>query len=175
MFGLEVSAAERHLFALPLRLGDLGICNPVSLASRLYDSSVHCTEHLIRSIVRCESFELDSHFECVSFHRANHRQQMSVIFNDEFCQLLPLFDSLQQRAILWAKDSNISSWLSVLPLASSQFDLSAQEFGDGLALRYKKPLLSVPSVCNGCGAPFSIEHALDCRFGGLVNRRQNEV
>ena len=115
MFGLEVSAAERRLFALPLRLGGLGICSPVPLASCFYDSSVHCTEHLIRSIVRCESFELDSHFECVSFHRVNHRQQMSVIFNDGFCQLLPLFDSLQQRAILRAKDSNISSWLSVLP------------------------------------------------------------
>ena len=47
-------------------------------------------------------------------------------------------------AILQAKDSNISSWLSVLPLARSQFDLSAQEFTDGLALRYKKLLLSVP-------------------------------
>ena len=53
--------------------------------------------------------------------------------------------------------------------------MSAQEFRDGLALRYKKPLLSLPSVCDGCGAPFSIEHALDCRFGGLVTRRHNEV
>jgi len=44
---------------------------------------------------------------------------MNVTFNDEFCQLLPLFDSLQQQAILWAKDSNISSWFSVLPLARS--------------------------------------------------------
>lgn len=175
MFGLEVSAAERHLFVLHLRLGGLGICSPVSLASRLYDSSVHCTEHLIRSIVRCESFELDSHFECVSFHRANHRQQMSVIFNDKFCQLLPLFDSLQQWAILRAKDSSISSWLSVLPLARSQFDLLAQEYRDGLALRYKKPLLSFPSVCDGCGAQFSIEHALNCRFEGLVSRRHNKV
>ena len=100
---------------------------------------------------------------------------MSVIFNDEFCQLLPLFDSLQQQAILWAKDSNISSWLSVLSLARSQFDLSSQEFRDGLALQYKKPLLSVPSVCDSCGAQCSIEHALDCRFGGLVSRRHNEV
>jgi len=53
---------------------------------------------------------------------------MNVIFNDEFCQLFPLFDSLQQRAILQAKDSNISSRLSVLPLTRNQFDLSAQEF-----------------------------------------------
>ena len=72
-------------------------------------------------------------------------------------------------------DGNISSWLSVLPLTRSQFDLSAQEFRDGLALRYRKPLLSLPSVCDGCGALFSIEHSLDCRFGGLVTRRHNEV
>jgi len=175
MFGLEVSAAERHLFALPLQLGGLGICNPVSLAFHLYDSSVHCSEHLIRSIVRFEGFELDSHFDCVSRHKVNHRQQMNTIFNDEFCQLLPLFDTLQQWAILWAKDGNISSWLSVLPLARSQFDLSVQEFQDGLALQYKKPLLSVLSVCDGCGAQFSIEHALDCHFRGLVSHRHKEV
>ena len=55
------------------------------------------------------------------------------------------------------------------------FDLSAQEFRDGLALRYRKPLLSLPSVCDGCGAPFSVDHALDCRFGGVVTCRHNEV
>ena len=62
-------------------------------------------------------------------------------------------------------NSDISSLLSALPLAKSQFDLSAQEFKDGLVLRYRKPLLSLPSVFDGCGAPFSIEHALDCCFG----------
>ena len=82
---------------------------------------------------------------------------------------------MQQRAILRAKDGNISSWLSVLPLARSQFDLSAQEFRDGLALRYRKPLLSLPSVCDGCGTLFSVEHSLDCCFGGLVTSRHNEV
>jgi len=92
---------------LPLRLGGLGICNLVSLTFRLYDSSVHCIEHLIRSMFRFESFELDSHFECVSGHKVNHRQQMNAIFNDEFCQLLPLFDTLQQWAILQGKESII--------------------------------------------------------------------
>ena len=28
---------------------------------------------------------------------------------------------------------------------------------------------------DGCGAPFSIEHALDCRFWGLVTHRLNKV
>ena len=51
MFGVEVSG----LFALPLQLGGLGICNPVSLAfSHLFDSSICGTEHLVRSIVGLE-------------------------------------------------------------------------------------------------------------------------
>jgi len=65
--------------------------------------------------------------------------------------------------------------LSVVPLARSQFDLLALEFCDGLTLRYKKPLLSLPSLCDGFGASFSIEHALDCCFGGLVSHMHNEI
>ena len=57
----------------------------------------------------------------------------------------------------------------------SVFELSAQEFRNGFALRYRKPLLSLPSVCDGCGAPFSVEHSLDYPIGGLVTRRHNEV
>ena len=167
MFGVEVSAVERRLFALSLRLGGLGICNPVALALHLFNLSVSGTKPLGRSIADLESFELDSHFDCVFSSKQFHRQQLGVAFSEEFGQLFGLFDSMQQRAILRAQDSNISSWLSVLPLARSQFDLSAQEFRDGLALRCRKPLLSLPSVCDGCGAPFSVEHSLDCRFWGL--------
>ena len=53
--------------------------------------------------------------------------------------------------------------------------MSAQEFRGSLALRYKKLLLSLPSVCDGCGAPFTSEHALDCCCGELVTHRHNEV
>ena len=61
-----MSAVKRRLFALPLRLGGLGICNPVALASHLFNLSVGGTEHLVRSIAGLETFELDSHFNCVS-------------------------------------------------------------------------------------------------------------
>ena len=30
-------------------------------------------------------------------------------------------------------------------------------------------------MCDGYEAPFSVEYSLDCRFGGLVTRRYNEV
>ena len=50
-----------------------------------------------------------------------------------------------------------------------------QEFHDGLALRYNKPLLCMSPTCDGCDAPFTVTNALDCRIGGLVGRRHNEV
>ena len=81
----------------------------------------------------------------------------------------------QRRAIIRAKDEKLSSWLTVSPLAKHHFDLSATEFRDGLALRYKKPLLGVPYHCDGCGDPFDLSHALSCRKGGLVTQHHNEV
>ena len=85
------------------------------------------------------------------------------------------FDPYRQCAILHGKDQNISAWLSALPLVKNHFDLAAQELRDALALRYKKSLSQMPKSCDGCCAEFSIEHALDCRFGGLVSRRHNEI
>ena len=175
VFGVEISTAERNLFALPLRFGGLGVSNPVLMAPSLLDSSVRSTVTLAHSIVGATTFELDAHLETVSNARTYHHKHMDTIYTNEFDRLLPSFDSSQQRTILRAREQHISSWLSVMPVEKSQFDLSAQEFRDGLALRYRKPLLCLPPCCDGCGALFTIEHALDCRIGGLVGRRHNEV
>ena len=60
-------------------------------------------------------------------------------------------------------------------MAYHHFDLSATEFRDSLALRYHRPLLRLPALCDGCGSQFSTGHALDCRKGGLVIQRHNEI
>jgi len=172
-FGVEVSVAERDLLALSLRLGGLGVSNPVSSAY-FYDSSI-CSTVEVKSLVSAMLFELDAHFEAVSLAKIDHRKLMDSIFTEQFDRLLPSFDSSQHHAILQAKDSNTSSWLSVPPLERSQFDLSAQEFRDGLALCYRKPFLCLSATCDECGAPSSIEHVLVCCYGGYVCRRRNEV
>ena len=39
------------MFALSLKLGGLGICNPVSLVSHLFNSFVGSTEHLVNLLL----------------------------------------------------------------------------------------------------------------------------
>ena len=63
-------------------------------------------------------------------------------------------------------------WLSVLPLTKDNFVLSDMEFRDALTLRYNTSLMKVPY---GCGSSFTLTHALDCRKGGLVTQRHNEI
>jgi len=48
------------------------------------------------------------------------------------------------------------SWLNVLPVAHHQFDLSAVKFRDALAMRYCWPLIRMPTMCDGCGAVFTL-------------------
>ena len=79
------------------------------------------------------------------------------------------------RTIRRAIDFQTSGWLTVLPLTCHHFDLSPQQFRDALSLRYHRPLSSMPSHCDGCGSTFDLSHALDCRKGGLVTQRHNEV
>lgn len=53
--------------------------------------------------------------------------------------------------------------------------LSKGAFRDSLRMRYGLELLNMPKKCDGCGAKFSVEHALGCKKGGLVTVRHNEV
>ena len=66
-------------------------------------------------------------------------------------------------------------WLSVTPVESSNFDLSAQEFHDALAIKYHQPLLNLPPKFDGCGATSNLDHFLICRKGGLVVQHHNEI
>ena len=115
-----------------------------------------------------DAYEFHLHYSSVQ--QIVHKDREDVlegIFNDTITQ----FGDMQQQAVLRATNERLSSWLNV----KHYFDLTAQEFRDALAIRYKKPLLGVPSHCDGCGALFDLSRALSCRKGGLVTQRQNEV
>ena len=113
-------------------------------------------------------------------HRFLHTGYLvcTVIFNIRtrpHHTLLSILDAKKKRAFRRSIDGNTSAWLAVLRLCTHHFDLSATEFRDAMAMRYQRPLLRMPATCDGCGAAFNLEHALDCRKGGLVIQRHNEI
>ena len=62
-----------------------------------------------------------------------------------------------------------------MPLAKDNFDLTATEFRDALAIRYRKPLLNVPPFCDGCGSPSCLDRFLICKKGGLITQHHYEI
>ena len=174
LFGVEVSVAERQLFTLPVHMGGLGLSNPLAVSNHYFESSLSSSALLRESILSAVTFELGAYIDSVQSSKSMFGKLKSDNFSGVFNSLIGNFAAAQQHAILRARECT-SSWLSVLPLWSHHFDLSAQEFRDALALRYRKPLLNLPPVCDGCGSLFIVEHALDCHVGGLVCQRHNEV
>ena len=89
--------------------------------------------------------------------------------------VLAFLDTKTRRAISRSVGCKSSSLLTVLPISLHHFDLSATEFHDFLTIRYHRPLIKAPANCDNCGEAFSLTHALDCRKGGLVIQRHNEI
>ena len=63
----------------------------------------------------------------------------------------------------------------MLPFKVNETELGAQEWRDALFIRYGLVPPDLPKYCNVCEARFTISHALDCKKGGLVTVRHNEL
>ena len=67
------------------------------------------------------------------------------------------------------------AWLTVQPSTVNRTELGAQEWRDAAFLRYGLNPPDLPKNCDDCNARFSICHTLDCKRGGLVTARHNEL
>ena len=73
------------------------------------------------------------------------------------------------------RNKETGAWLNIIPTIVNGMSLSKMEFRDGLRMRYGIGLEDLPCKCDGCGAKFSVEHALACKQGGLVVGRHDEI
>ena len=63
------------------------------------------------------------------------------------------------------------SWLTVMPIFMDDTDISAKEFCDKVFWRLGLEPRPLPTNYNGCGAPFTADHACLCKIGRLINPR----
>ena len=114
---------EREMLALPIRLGDLGIFNPVKSSQSNYQFSIHVTSPLASAILNQLSTSDSSicHQQCILKQQALSikRQDLYRHFSD-FLSTLP---SNFQLSLKLAGEKSASSWLSTLPLECHGFTL----------------------------------------------------
>ena len=67
------------------------------------------------------------------------------------------------------------AWMSVLPSTVNGTELGAQEWRYSLFLRYGINPPDFPNHCDGCDVAFDTCYTLNCKKGGLVTARHNEL
>ena len=167
------SDLECTLFALPARLGGLGITIPTKQANQEHLSSLLVTSGLQDHISQDEAYRYEVITKQLEFKAIvrNKNREKSLKATCDLCETLP--DSLW-RSVKLASEKGSSTWRSVLPLSEHGFTLHKGAFHDALALRYGWIPDRLPSKCN-CGVSFSVEHALSCPKGGFPSIRHNEI
>ena len=162
-----------RLFALPARLGGLGIKIPSMASEREYQSSLQATSAPSNNILQTDKYTEDTltaQLHAKSSIRSNNSSHNSNTAKS-ICSLLP--ESLK-KAVSLAQEQGASTWLTVLPLEEHGFSLHKGAFRDALALRFGWSLTNIPSHC-ACGNKLTTEHAFSCAKGGFPSIRHNEI
>ena len=111
------SELERKLFALPARLGGLGINMPSKTATQVFHSSQLVTSTLCEHIL---SQDLEYGYEVIAKQleaKAQVRQGNHIRNSTETEELRDLLSDPLRRAVDLAKEKGSSTWLTALPLA----------------------------------------------------------
>ena len=100
-------------------------------------------------------------------------------YEAELTATLAKVDADTRRTINRGK--HCGQWLGVIPSTVNGTELSAQEFRDNLCMRYARSPGDLPKHCDGCISkhrehnPFTMRHALQCKTGGLITVRHDEI
>jgi len=164
---------DRDLFALPARLGGLGLRNPARFSNSEYSASKLISEPLVKLILgkRAEYTRVFADQTAAKSTVHQLRRQQAVRATAE---LKPTLSNIRRRAMDLASKKGASSWLTSLPIEEYGFCLHKGAFRDALALRYGWSPQQTPMYCV-CGASFTVEHALSCPRGGFPIVRHNEI
>jgi hypothetical protein len=120
-----------------------------------------------------QSNEMPNDDEVTAIKREIHNNKSSTMKN-RVSKIEGSLSSETLRAVRQTQEKGASNWLSVIPLEEHGFVLNKGEFRDAISLRYNKSLQGLLSKCP-CGENYNVTHALNCKKGGFVTIRHNNL
>ena len=97
-----------------------------------------------------------------------HRRELNHLTSDQS----DLLSAMQKRC---ASKSRTGHWLAAFATAADDFVLSNEEFRTALCIRYAIAPPKLPAKCDGCNAPFTVEHDLRCNVGNSIGNRHDAI
>jgi hypothetical protein len=163
----------RPLLSLPVRMGGLGIPDPTKLGPTNHTTSNTGTSLLQSSLLANTPLSSTAHEIQIAEARRDSIKLRETTFQQQLASILTSSSPVDKRRI--TRSAKTGSWLSSIPSSINGTDLSAEEFRDNIRLRFGLQPKALPPYCDGCGSPFTPEHAMSCRIGGLVLQRHNHI
>jgi hypothetical protein len=174
LFGDSLASDNRRELAeLPVKSAGLALPDPTDTSAGCYKASTLVCSHLLEAFRGVVPFNSADHQAVRASVTAELKSRKTVKDETTLSTLLAPMDCDTRRTI--RRGTETGQWLSVMPSTLNGTELSSQEFRDALLLRYARSPGDLPSQCDGCGAAFSVRHALECKTGGLVIMRHNEI
>ena len=171
--GLGKGVPERGVTRLPVKLAGLALPDPSQIAPENWTASCVITGHLVAALRGQVEFQTADHSACLREGRA------AVWIRGQRRAEEALMAALEWAPVLHARRlrraTKTGACLTVHPSTVNVTELGAQEWRDAFFLRYVLEPPDILTHCDGCQAKFSIRHALDCKKGGLVTSRHNEL
>ena len=171
--GHYCSRRDRQLFALPVRLGGMGIPIFTELCDREYMNSRQATEQLRTNIQnQREGYDQDINIERAVEN--NIRKSKIQYEREQLEEIRKTMSKEEIRANDVAQLKGASAWLNALPLQDEGYVLNKREFFDAVTMRYRWQLKRLPLNC-ACGNKFDVEHANNCNRGGFIHKRHDRI
>jgi hypothetical protein len=164
---------KRQLYGLSVKSAGLGVPNPVDTATTSHSASVDCTRALSSSLCDNVCLDVKAYRASVSSARKSTTKDRKDEAKATLERLLVDASRLESRRI--RRSCETGAWLTAMPDRLNGTELSALEFRDSLRLRCGLAPTDLPQKCDGCQQPFTVEHAVSCKKGGLVLLRHNDV
>ena len=169
----EVTKEFRQLLANGVKQGGLNLRNPAAGAARLFQGSSEASKVLVKSLMTASALDSVEHKQCVRQAGAKARKER-VESESEFVKVLMAGSSKAEKKRL-ERIGETGAWLTAMPNLLNNTLLSAEEWRDNARLRYGLRPIGLCDRCDGCGAGFSIDHAISCKKGGLVCQRHDNA